>query len=132
MKSKLSVVFTKNRLISIVIKLLLETVFVFFQQCSVFHCEQTFHSKKKRKMKHGIEMKYFGIGVFKFFFFFQFIFVISKLQPDPKFPYANKTIHVILSKNYRISSNKRWASNKRRPLISAALLGIHIEISASL
>ena len=32
---------------------------------------------------------------------------------------------------YRISS-KRRASNKRRPLISAAPLGIHIEISASL
>ena len=33
---------------------------------------------------------------------------------------------------YRISSNKRRASNKRRPLISAAPLGIHIEISAFL
>ena len=33
---------------------------------------------------------------------------------------------------YRISSNKRRASNKCRPLISAAPLGIHIEISASL
>ena len=32
--------------------------------------------------------------------------------------------------HYRISSNKRRASNKCRPLISAALLGIHIEISA--
>ena len=31
-----------------------------------------------------------------------------------------------------ISSNKRRASNKRRPLKSAAPLGIHIEISASL
>ena len=34
--------------------------------------------------------------------------------------------------NYRISFNKRRASNKRRPLISAAVLGVHIEISASL
>ena len=33
---------------------------------------------------------------------------------------------------YRISSNKRRVSNKRCPLISAAPLGIHIEISASL
>ena len=33
---------------------------------------------------------------------------------------------------YRISSNKLWASNKRRRLISAAPFGIHIEISASL
>ena len=33
---------------------------------------------------------------------------------------------------YRISSNKRRASNKCRPLISAAPLGIHIETSASL
>ena len=33
---------------------------------------------------------------------------------------------------YCISSNKRRASNKCRPLISAAPLGIHIEISASL
>ena len=33
---------------------------------------------------------------------------------------------------YHISSNKRRASNKRHSLISAALLGIHIEISASL
>ena len=33
---------------------------------------------------------------------------------------------------YRISSNKRRASNKHQPLISAALLGIHIEINASL
>ena len=32
---------------------------------------------------------------------------------------------------YRISSNKRLASNKRYPLISAAPLGIVIEISAS-
>ena len=32
---------------------------------------------------------------------------------------------------YCIFSNKRWASNKRRSLIRAALLGIHIEISAS-
>ena len=34
--------------------------------------------------------------------------------------------------NYRISFNKHRASNKRRPLISAAVLGVHIEISASL
>ena len=33
--------------------------------------------------------------------------------------------------NYRISSNKRRASKKRRPLISAVPFGIHIEISAS-
>ena len=32
----------------------------------------------------------------------------------------------------RISSNKRRASNNRRPLISVASLGIHIEISAFL
>ena len=38
----------------------------------------------------------------------------------------------ITQNDYRISSNKRRASNKRRPLISAAPLGIHIEISASL
>ena len=31
-----------------------------------------------------------------------------------------------------ISSNKRWASNKRLPLISPASLGIHIGISPSL
>ena len=34
--------------------------------------------------------------------------------------------------NHRISSNKGRTSNKRRPLISAAHLGIHIEISATL
>ena len=33
---------------------------------------------------------------------------------------------------YRISPNKRRVLNKRRPLISAAPLGIHFEISASL
>ena len=33
---------------------------------------------------------------------------------------------------YRISSNKRRVSNKRRPQISAAPFGIHIEITASL
>ena len=33
--------------------------------------------------------------------------------------------------NYRISSNKRRASNKRRPLINAVPFAIHIEISAS-
>ena len=33
---------------------------------------------------------------------------------------------------YRISSNKRRASNKRRPLINVTPLGIHIEISVSL
>ena len=32
---------------------------------------------------------------------------------------------------YRIFSNKHWASNKRRPLVSVAFLDIHIEISAS-
>ena len=32
---------------------------------------------------------------------------------------------------YRISSNKRLTSNKRRPLISPPHLGIHIEISTS-
>ena len=37
-----------------------------------------------------------------------------------------------LNHAYRISSNKRWVSNKHRPLISAAHLDIHIEISASL
>ena len=39
---------------------------------------------------------------------------------------------VIIQINYHISSNKLRASNKRRLLISATLLGIHIEISASL
>ena len=34
--------------------------------------------------------------------------------------------------NYRISSNKHWSSNKHRPLISTASLGIHIERSTSL
>ena len=34
-------------------------------------------------------------------------------------------------KIYGISSNKRRASNKRRPLVSAALMGIYIEISTS-
>ena len=33
--------------------------------------------------------------------------------------------------NYRISSIERRASNKPRPLISAAPFGIHIEISAA-
>ena len=33
---------------------------------------------------------------------------------------------------YRISSNKRRASNKRRPLMNAAPLGIQIEIGTSL
>ena len=33
---------------------------------------------------------------------------------------------------YRISSNKRWVSNTRHPLISVAPFGIHIEISVSL
>ena len=33
---------------------------------------------------------------------------------------------------YRISSNKRRASDKLSPLISAVILGIHTEISASL
>ena len=32
--------------------------------------------------------------------------------------------------NYHISCNKRWALNKRLPLISVTSLGIHIEISA--
>ena len=39
---------------------------------------------------------------------------------------------VITIFEYRISSNKRLISNKRHTLISAAPLGIHIEISASL
>ena len=33
---------------------------------------------------------------------------------------------------YRISSDKRRVSNKRRPPISVAPLGMHIETSASL
>ena len=41
-----------------------------------------------------------------------------------------KTILMCLLK-YRIIRDKRRASNKRRPLISAAPLGINIEISAS-
>ena len=32
---------------------------------------------------------------------------------------------------YHIFSNKCWASNQQCPLVSAATLGIHIEISAS-
>ena len=45
-----------------------------------------------------------------------------------------KDFYIIFYINYtyRISSNKHRASNKRRPLIKAALLGIHIKISASL
>ena len=43
-----------------------------------------------------------------------------------------KCIHISIYMTYRISSNKCCSSNKRRPLISAAPLGIHIEISASL
>ena len=38
----------------------------------------------------------------------------------------------VVTCNYRISSNKHRVSNKHRPLISAAPLSIHIEISASL
>ena len=38
----------------------------------------------------------------------------------------------MLTFKYGISSNKHRASNNRRPLISAAPLGIHIEISTSL
>ena len=38
---------------------------------------------------------------------------------------------ITLVYTYRTSCNKRRASNKGRPLISAAPLGIHIEISAS-
>ena len=34
--------------------------------------------------------------------------------------------------DYCISSNKRRASNKRHPLISAAPMGNHIEITATL
>ena len=42
-----------------------------------------------------------------------------------------KTPNTIVCYNYRIPSNKRRASNKCHPVISAALLAIHIEISAS-
>ena len=40
--------------------------------------------------------------------------------------------HNIIHKKYRISSNKRQTSNKRRPLISDAPLCIYIKISALL
>ena len=46
-------------------------------------------------------------------------------------PKSHKQGYLDFKRNkYRISSNKRRASNKCRPLISAAPLGIHIEISA--
>ena len=38
----------------------------------------------------------------------------------------------MMAEKYCISSNKGRASTKRRPLICAALLGMHIEIGASL
>ena len=38
----------------------------------------------------------------------------------------------LMKLRYRISSNKRRASNKRRPPINVGPLGIHIEISVSL
>ena len=41
-------------------------------------------------------------------------------------------VKIIFIWGYLISSNKRQASNKRHPLISAAPLDIQIEISASL
>ena len=50
---------------------------------------------------------------------------------------GNKMILIIdlivnIIMDYCISSNKRRSSNKRHPLISAAPLGIHIEITATL
>ena len=44
----------------------------------------------------------------------------------------NKTKYGWVSLKYRVSSNKRRASNKRRRLMSAALLSIHNEVSPSL
>ena len=47
-----------------------------------------------------------------------------------------KVMHLVHNGSHpgqsNISSNKRWGSNKRRRLISATPLGIHIEISFSL
>ena len=44
----------------------------------------------------------------------------------------NKRVLINFKVKYRIFCNKRRASNKRRPLLSTAPLGIHIEIRASL
>ena len=43
----------------------------------------------------------------------------------------NKKVYVKITSIYCISCNKCWASNKCCPLIKAAPLAIHIEISGS-
>ena len=60
------------------------------------------------------------------------LFSLRSLSGINKKKEGNKTENLSYDFVYRISSNKRRASNIRRPLISVALLGIHIEIGASL
>ena len=62
----------------------------------------------------------------------------ENIQKTPRKSSVTKPIFSIFASlevdkyiEYRISSNKRRTSNQHRPLISAAPLGIHIEISAS-
>ena len=53
---------------------------------------------------------------------------VSVCSDSPWNSLQNAMFHRIA---YRISSNKHLTSNKRRPLINASPLGIHIEISTS-
>ena len=78
--------------------------------------------KKAELTNIFVHVFFFCIFIFGKYGFFRIlsVYLFSQMQCKRKF-----SVH-------RISSSKCWASNKRCPLISAAFLGIHIEISASL
>ena len=78
--------------------------------------------KKAELTNIFVHVFFFFIFIFGKYGFFRIlsVYLFSQMQCKRKF-----SVH-------RISSSKCWASNKRCPLISAAFLGIHIEISASL
>ena len=68
MKCKRCVIFTKDRLTSKIVTLLLKTMFFFLLRYMVFDYEQISQWKKKFKKDYIERIKYSGMGVLKILF----------------------------------------------------------------
>ena len=68
MKCKRCVIFTKDRLTSKIVTLLLKTMFFFLLRYMVFDYEQISQWKKKLKKDYIERIKYSGMGVLKILF----------------------------------------------------------------
>ena len=68
MKCKRCVIFTKDRLTSKIVTLLLKTMFFFLLRYMVFDYEQISQWKKKIKKDYIERIKYSGMGVLKILF----------------------------------------------------------------